>query len=92
MTPIEFLRFVANHDLSNVDFRTAALSAAEFVGVARALLEQETVQHQAAPVIAFVTESGDFSATVGWTLNPLPVGAPLYESPPQQAEPNKGNG
>jgi hypothetical protein len=52
---------------------------------------KEYMEQQAAPVIAVVTESGDFSATVGWTLNPLPVGTPLYESP-QQAEPNKGNG
>jgi hypothetical protein len=53
---------------------------------------KEYMEQQAEPVIAVVTESGDFSATVGWTLNSLPVDTPLYESPPQQAEPNKGNG
>jgi hypothetical protein len=44
-------------------------------------------QEQAEPVIAVVTESGDLSATIDWTLNPLPVGTSLYAAPQQQTKP-----
>ena len=50
------------------------------------LAKLEQAEPVAEPAIAVVTASSDFSATVDWTLNPLPVGTHLYEAP-QQAEP-----
>lgn len=51
-----------------------------------ALAAHKQAEPVVAPAIAVVTASSDFSATVDWTLNPLPVGTHLYEAP-QQAEP-----
>ena len=39
----------------------------------------------APPVIAVVTTSHDYGATIDWTLNPLPSGTELYAAPPQPA-------
>jgi hypothetical protein len=39
------------------------------------------------PVIAVVTTSNDYGATIDWTLNPLPTGTELFTHPPQQRRP-----
>lgn len=43
----------------------------------------------AEPVIAVVTTSHDYGATIDWTLNPLPTGTELYAHPAPAAEPQQ---